>query len=123
MIKVYHSSPDNIDEFIFTNGVHVGGKYSSITAGLRKLRNLKTYKNLKQNHINIYEFELDSSIPFYECNDVGGNDAWLVEILKAKSEGYSVIKYKNKYEPDTVPSYIILDNNIIQLKNITTLSL
>lgn len=123
MIKVYHSSPDYIYDFIFTNGVHVGGKYSSITAGLRKLKNLRTYRNLKQKHIYMYEFELDSNVPFYECEDIGGNDAWLVEILRAKSEGYSLIKYKNKYEPDTVPSYIILNNNIIKLINISTLEL
>lgn len=40
----------------------------------------------------------------------------MVEIEKAKAEGFNVIKYINKYEPDNSSySYILLDSNLLIL--------
>lgn len=121
MIKtVYHSSPDNISKFDFSYGVHFGGKFSALEAGDRKLSNLIRYRDSNQDHLFLYTCTL-TNVPFYETEDVGGSEAWEKEIEKARREGFDLIRYWNKYEPDSEYSYIVLNQKLIHVIQIESL--
>lgn len=111
MITLYHCSPVRIEQFDFSNGVHFGGLYSALEAGLRKETEIL--------HLHTVELSCKS---FYETDDVGNAEAWAVEVQRAKELGCSVIKYRNKYEPDSTPSYLVLDGALIETTNIESLS-
>lgn len=117
---VYHCSPDCISKFNFERGVHFGGQASALKAGKRKLSNLKNKKEYrKQKTVFLHVCELDlTSEPVYETFDKGGDEEWQKEISFARADGYRVLSYQNKYEPDTVPSYIILDEGLVTVKQI-----
>ena len=102
MITAYHSGPKEILKFDFSNGVHFGGLKSSFEAALRK--NPET--------IHTYFVQI-KNVPYYETEDVGGQDSWQKEIEFAKSLGYLLIKYHNKYEPDIHLSYLVLSEDLI----------
>lgn len=110
---VYHSSPDYIESFDFSRGVHFGGIFSSYEAGLRKLKNLQQYQNLQQDYVYVYSFNL-KNVDFYLSQDVGNDEEWQKQILIAKELGYKGIKYKNLYEPDLNYSYLIFDSDVIE---------
>ena len=118
---IYHCSPDEILEFDFSNGVHFGGFFSALEAGNRKLNMLKTKYESEQEIVYLHTCILDVN-NVYVCDDVGGFDAWNIEIALAKKSGYDVLKYQNKYEPDVQPSYLVLNKNLIQLVKIETLT-
>lgn len=120
-MEVYHCSPDYISEFDFKFGVHFGGLYSAYEAGLRKLNNLKTYQGLLQDELYVHICELKFN-SVYESEDVGGQEDWLLEIEKAKQLNCDVIRYINKYEIDTKPSYLVINKELIILKKIEVLS-
>lgn len=111
MINLYHCSPVKIKYFNFDKGVHFGGPYSALEAGLRK--------DAQTLYLHKVELYCDS---FYESEDVGCSEEWAKVIEKAKEQGFKAIKYKNKYEPDTVHSYLVFDPDIITLDVITTIS-
>ena len=115
MKEVFHCSPDDITTFDFSNGVHFGGYFSALQAGNRKLGRVNSKYDINQDYLYIYSFFFKETI-CYQTEDVGGYDAWMVEIEKAKAEGFNVIKYINKYEPDNNSySYIILDSSLLTL--------
>lgn len=118
---IYHCSPDKILEFDFRFGVHFGGFFSALEAGYRKLNNLKMKYNCEQEIVYMHTCILDED-KVYVCDDVGGFDAWNIEIERARKLGFDVLKYKNKYEPDMKASYLVLNKNLIQLVKIETLT-
>lgn len=118
---IYHCSPDKIEEFNFDFGVHFGGFFSALEAGYRKLCNIRHWEDVKQEIVYMHTCILDES-KVYVCDDVGGFDAWNIEIERAIKLGYDVLKYKNKYEPDVQASYLVLNKNLIQLVKIETLT-
>ena len=118
MKEVFHCSPDDITTFDFSNGVHFGGYFSALQAGNRKLWRVNSKYDINQDYLYIYSFFFKETI-CYQTEDVGGYDAWMVEIEKAKAEGFNVIKYINKYEPDKNPSYLFFcEENIPVIKDI-----
>ena len=119
-ITVYHCSPDKISVFNFDSGVHFGGLYSAYEAGLRKLENLQMYRGSDQDILFLHVCKLQCK-QIYNGIDVGDYEQWLVEIEKAKQLGCDVIKYKNKYEPDSTPSYLVLSTESIVITNIEEL--
>jgi hypothetical protein len=118
---IYHCSPDEIKEFNFDFGVHFGGFFSALEAGYRKLNNINMKYNCEQEIVYMHTCVLDAC-KVYVCDDVGGFDAWNIEIDLAKKAGYDVLKYQNKYEPDLQPSYLVLNKKLIQLVKIETLT-
>lgn len=118
---IYHCSPDEILEFDFSHGVHFGGFFSALEAGYRKLNNLRMKYNCEQEIVYMHTCILNEC-KVYVCDDVGGFDAWNIEIERANKLGFDVIKYNNKYEPDTQPSYLVLNKNLIQLIKIETIT-
>ena len=119
-MQVFHSSPDLIESFNFSRGVHFGGIFSSYEAGLRKLKNLQQHKDLDQDHIYVYNCQL-KEVDFYYSIDVGDDIEWQKQILKAKELGYNGIRYKNLYEPDLHSSYLIFDSSLIVVEDINSI--
>lgn len=117
---VYHSSPDNISKFDFSRGVHFGGKFSALEAGDRKLSNLIQYRSSNQDYLFLYTCHLTAA-SFYETDDVGGSEDWEKEITKARKEGFDLIRYWNKYEPDSEYSYIVLNSKLINVIQVESL--
>lgn len=120
---VYHCSPDRIEKFCFKHGVHFGGKTSALEAGFRKLKNLNLKQTIQQCNTYLHVCYLTIPNNVYDCLDVGNYEDWLKEIKQATEDGYSLIRYVNKYEPDSVPSYIVLDENLLSIKFIEILAL
>lgn len=115
---VYHCSPDFITQFKCDRGTHFGGERSAIQAGRRKLSNIgykDEYKGQETLYMHVCELDL-TSLALYETFDRGGDEEWQREIRFAREEGFKVMVYHNKYEPDTVPSYIVLDESLITIK-------
>lgn len=122
MKEIFHCSPDNITSFDYRMGVHFGGYFSALQAGHRKLERLNIKYADEQDYLYMYCFFL-KDVPYYETEDVGGYDAWLVEIIKAKEKGFDLIKYKNKYEPDNSSySYIVLNSDILLFNSKTKIT-
>lgn len=115
---VYHCSPDRITQFKCDRGTHFGGERSAIQAGRRKLSNIghkDGYEGQETLYMHVCELDL-TSLSLYETFDKGGDKEWQREIRFAREEGFKVMVYHNKYEPDTVPSYIVLDESLITIK-------
>lgn len=111
MTTLYHCSPVKIEQFDYSNGVHFGGLYSALEAGLRKGSDVL--------YLHTVDVQFDSC---YETDDVGNAEAWSLEIKKALEVNFNIIKYRNKYEPDSTPSYIILDKSLVKSLSIESLS-
>ncbi|WPK19008.1 hypothetical protein [Salmonella phage SD-6_S16] len=41
------------------------------------------------------------------CEDLGSDDEWRSLIENCTAQGYDAVQYKNDYEPDNVPSFMI----------------
>lgn len=109
---VYHCSLVSIKQFVFNEkGVHFGGKQSAIEAALRK-----TASN--DDNIFVHKCWIDSN-DFFDCEDQGNHNEWIKTIEYAISDGYSVICYNNRYEPDFKPSYIVLNKEIVKIVSIS----
>ena len=105
-LYVYHASLSSIQKFDYSDGVHFGGRISSLQAVHRKL-GFGEYA-----FVYIYTCSLLVD-KFYDSEDVGCKEEWDKVIVKAKAEGYKVIRYRNKYEPDSYPSYLVLESSIL----------
>lgn len=105
---VYHSSLSSIQRFEYSRGVHVGGRISSLQAAFRKI--------LPHEYAFFYvhscTLEADK---FYDSEDVGCKEEWDKVIVKAKAQGYKVIRYRNKYEPDSYPSYLVFEEGVLTI--------
>lgn len=112
---VYHCSLSNIDDFIFSNkGVHFGGKQSAIEAALRKTvtGNEKLY---------LHKCRIETNL-FYDCEDKGNHEEWIKLIEEALEDGFSVIRYTNRYELDFEPSYIVLNNKNVEILSVSIIT-
>ena len=112
---VYHASLSLFEKFSFNeNGVHFGGLMSAYEAALRKCVN-------EEESIQLYQCRLNVSRECYFSEDVGSHEEWKKIINETKSQGNSIIQYRNKYEPDVMPSFIVLDESCVEIINISTL--
>ena len=55
-------------------------------------------------------------------DDLGSHEEWLNVIDEAKKNNFDIIKYYNKYEPDTTPSFIVLNEKCISLLSIFSIN-
>lgn len=116
---VFHCSTVKIEEFyIPLGGLHFGGIHSALRAGLTKLYKQRNKGNLIST-LHIHECVLTPSTKenIILCNDMGSDEKWreYYEFISTQTPNTEVLKYKNKYEPDTVPSYCIFDVKYIKL--------
>lgn len=110
-IDVFHCSPDEITEFIFRPelGVHFGGIFSALEAGIRKTYNVC---GSDTNEMFIHKCKLLVPGNYLYSKDQGGVDGW-ADLIK-ENKDVSVIRYENQYEPDVVPSWLVLKPNQIE---------
>lgn len=107
---VYHCTLSSITTFDYRRGVHFGGRISALQAAFRKL------PPNEYAFFHLYSCKLESD-KFYDSEDVGCKEEWDKVIVKAKKEGYKVIRYRNKYEPDSYPSYLVFAEGVIKHSN------
>lgn len=100
---LYHASTVKITEFYIPyGGLHLGGIYSSLEAALRKLRS----DNCPLDEDTVYLHTVKVDLGRTVCmDDLGGDQEW----RDVFSTEYDSIQYKNKYEPDIEPSYMVWD--------------
>lgn len=108
-LRVYHASLDIISSF--RKNTHFGGRASALEAVSRK--------NINNDKIYLYECLLDLPKRKYECFDVGGDENWNREIKYALEDAYTIIQYTNKYEPDTTPSFVVLNPSLIRITSVS----
>lgn len=116
---VYHCSPDLISKFDFRDGVHFGGLTSALEAGSRKFASHSMDK--RNENLYVHRCVLEDT-PTFISEDVGHTLAWFDVADRAEDSGYSVIEYRNKYEPDVHPSYYVLDGSLIHIKDVEVYS-
>ena len=107
-LYVHHCTLSSISKFNFSQGVHFGGRISALQAAYRKLAQGQFA------FFNLYSCTLVCD-KFYDTEDVGCKEEWDKEIVKAKAQGYKVIRYRNKYEPDSYPSYLVFEEGITKI--------
>jgi len=112
---VYHCSLSNINDFKFSNkGVHFGGKQSAIEAALRK-----TVTGNEKLYLHKCEIKNNS---FYDCEDKGNHEEWIKVIKEALEDGFSAIRYTNRYELDFEPSYIVLNSKNVEILSVSVIT-
>ncbi len=103
---VYHCSNVNIEKFDLSEGVHFGGIHSALEAGLRKEDSGKLFLHRCRLTTNSCELIVE---------DLAHKEAWNVQAKDMLQRGWRYAKYRNKYEPDNVPSYFVIDPSCINL--------
>ena len=118
-IEVFHCSPTRIEEFDFTlgPGVHFGGIFSSLEAGIRK-----AYDNYGNIASILYIHKCILTLPqqVVEVKDQGGEEGWL-DLIENDSTLSPAYKYTNEFEPDVVPSWLVLEPHYISLFDVVEL--
>lgn len=110
---LYHASPVKIENFYIPfGGLHLGGKNSALEAALRKLRS--PLNVVDANTVHLHTCEVNVSKVYYS-DDLGSDDSWRELIEYCQANGYDAVQYKNEFEPDAVPSYMIWDVSIIRI--------
>ena len=116
VVTIYHCSPYLIKEFNFDKGVHFGSRSSALQAGKRKLYNLNKYKGYRDKSLFLYTFELNTTKHVFNSQETDdmGND-WIQYMSIMKRDNIDYLIYRNKYEPDSYPSYYITNPNCLRL--------
>lgn len=110
---LYHCSTVKIDSFYIPfGGLHFGGINSALEAALRKLRSPRNTLDHKEIHIHKCLVELGKT---QHSEDLGGEDSWRAVIDECSRLGFNSVQYKNVYEPDSVPSYMIWDASRVKI--------
>lgn len=105
---VYHAGLSEIKKFNFNEkGVHFGGLISAYEAALRKCAE-------NNNELIVHKCDLSMKNVF-TSDDHGSHEEWHYVIEEARKRNFDIIKYYNKYEPDTIPSFIVLNEKCISL--------
>lgn len=112
-VIVYHCSNVKIDKFNFSEGVHFGGIRSALEAGLRKESNGLLY---------IHKLELETAQELYYVDDLCNKLNWDMLVHEMRKIGRTCVKYNNKYEPDTRPSYFVVDECCVTLLSVQCVS-
>lgn len=112
-MKLYHASTVKIDNFYIPyGGLHMGGKHSALEAALRKLRSPLNVVDADTVYLHTLEVDVDNVLLW---TDMGSDDEWRGVIEYCELNGYDAVQYKNDYEPDTVPSYMIWDASKVRI--------
>lgn len=110
---LFHCSTVKIDNFYIPyGGLHFGGINSALEAALRKLRSPMNVVNADT--VYLHKCIVDLGIITF-CDDLGGDDSWRSVIDECQRLGFNSVQYKNLYEPDSVPSYMIWESNRVKI--------
>lgn len=105
---VYHCSPVRIEKFDYSRGVHFGGKLSAYEAALR-------HKNVGTLFLHKCSLSLQNVLETSDLCEVRG---WCGLALEMRSEGVSVASYVNIYEPDFSPSYFVVQEGVVEIRQV-----
>ena len=101
---LYHAGLAKIDKFDLSKGCHFGSKESALEAALRKV------ELFAEAAIYLHKVSVpDEVMRTYETFDAGCEENWKSVKEFAILSGYNSIKYMNKYEPSSYPSFILLE--------------
>ena len=114
---LYHAGLSKIEWFDLSNGCHFGSKESALEAALRKVE-LFADATIYLHKVSIPE----EVMRVYEAFDVGCEENWKSVREFSILSGYNSIKYMNKYEPSSYPSFILLEEltNCVVLESVVT---
>ncbi len=101
---LYHAGLAEIDKFDLSKGCHFGSKESALEAALRKVE-LFAEAAIYLHKVSV----LDEVMRTYETFDAGCEENWKSVIEFAILYEYNSVKYMNKYEPSSYPSFILLE--------------
>ena len=114
---LYHAGLTKIDKFDLSKGCHFGSKESALEAALRKV------ELFAEAPIYLHKVSVpDDVMRVYETFDAGCEENWKSVIEFAILYGYNSVKYMNKYEPSSYPSFILLEEltNCVVLESVVT---
>lgn len=110
---VYHASTVKIDKFYIPyGGLHLGGVHSALEAALRKLRSPNNVVDADTVYLHKCRVNLGR---ITSTNDAGGDESWREIIDECKVLGFDSVQYKNEYEPDVIPSFMIWNPEQIEI--------
>ena len=114
---IYHAGLSKIKKFDLSKGCHFGSKESALEAALRKVE-LFAEAAIYLHKVSV----LDDVMRTYETFDAGCEENWKSVIEFSILSGYNSIKYMNKYEPSSYPSFILLEEltNCVVLESVVT---
>lgn len=112
-VIVWHCGPQKIEQFhIPCGGLHLGSYESALCAGERK----------SSTELYMHKCRISFSTVI-DVQDAGNSTAWDEEIAFS-SPHYDVLRYINRYEPSTSPSYVVMNERCsIEILSITVLVL
>ena len=114
---IYHAGLSKIKKFDLSKGCHFGSKESALEAALRKV------ELFAEAAIYLHKVSVpDDVMRTYETFDAGCGENWKSVIEFSILSGYNSIKYMNKYEPSSYPSFILLEEltNCVVLESVVT---
>ena len=114
---LYHAGLSKIKKFDLSKGCHFGSKESALEAALRKVELFA--------EAAIYLHKVrgpDEVMRTYETFDAGCEENWKSVIEFAILSGHNSVKYMNKYEPSSCPSFILLEEltDCVVLESVVT---
>lgn len=114
---LYHAGLAKIDKFDLSKGCHFGSKESALEAAMRKVE-LFADATIYLHKISI----LNEVMRVYETFDAGYEENWKPVIEFAVLSGHNSVKYRNKYEPSSYPSFILLEEltDCVALESVIT---
>ena len=114
---LYHAGLSKIKKFDLSKGCHFGSKESALEAALRKV------ELFAEAAIYLHKVSVpDEVMRTYETFDAGCEENWRSVIEFAILSSYNSIKYMNKYEPSSYPSFILLEEltDCVVLESVVT---
>ena len=114
---LYHAGLSKIKKFDLFKGCHFGSKESALEAALRKV------ELFADATIYLHKTSIPNEVMrSYETFDAGCWENWNSVIEFAILSGYNSVKYMNKYEPSSYPSFILLQalSENITLESVVT---
>ena len=100
---LYHAGLSKIKKFDLSKGCHFGSKESALEAALRKVE-LFSDATIYLHKVSVP----DEVMRPHESFDAGCEENWKSVIEFAILSGNNSVKYMNKYEPSSYPSFILL---------------
>lgn len=114
---LYHAGLSKIKKFDLSKGCHFGSKESALEAALRKV------ELFAEAAIYLHKVSVPNDVVrTYETFDAGCEENWKSVIEFAILSGCNSIKYMNKYEPSSYPSFILLEEltDCVVLESVVT---
>ena len=102
--------------YIDTDGMFLSMKTENIIMDLKNLEDIFDFSNLDKNH-ELYSERNEKSIGFFKIETP--KNVWIDDFVCLKSKAYSFKCKDNKEDKNKIKGFLILSQNILNLKKIT----